>query len=451
MPALPQPRIGTVVLVSGHGRILKCGTTASGLSQGDCLQAPVWKNFSVPTKGDGGKSGFDQYSKKDIGCHNRWDSTSYTSYWRVRWFTIDAREGSSIAVFAKQNHVTAPAPLEKPKRLELHLTAMMTNASPHHRLRIRAWMRQHKHELDGSMADEELLRLPPAGRSYDVQETDNAPLLNQRRPRCRSAESISSPFQLDNESKSLRNETRTLVLPSPFGLMRGGGGGIRNPTPRHLPPPVRTDEHDNDKDDGSQHDPSMSDTATDPSLSSSIERRHAWDQRHSSSGIARAPRRLWVRVTGIGAPRSTLAPSSSSPLPPRAAASSDLKSIKGSASSRLSTTSSFRFSPPRLLDEDRCLSPTQPHYLHVEDSAALSLSYSLMGRARHMAIGMVHQFGWWGIVLAALTLLEGPVVATTLLFALPVIAATLSVFRRGTARQGRRASVLSPLKSIGFS
>jgi hypothetical protein len=298
------------------------------------------------------KSGFDGYFKQHIGCDQRFDSSLYTSYWRLRGFSIEAREGSSSPVFAQQNHVYCPCPAEKTKRLELHLTAMMTNASPHHRLRIRAWMRQHKHELDGSMADEELLRRPPAGRSYDAQETDNAPLLNQRRPRCRSAESISSPLQLDNESKSLRNETRTLVLPSPFGLMRGGGG-IRSPTPRHLPSPVRTDEHD--KDDGSQHDPSMSDTATDPSLSSSIERRHAADQRHSSSGIARMSRRLWVRVIGIGAPRSTPGPSLSSPRPPRAAASADPKSIKGSASSRLSTTTPFRFSPPRLLDEDRWL------------------------------------------------------------------------------------------------
>ena len=165
----------------------------------------------------------------------------------------------------------------------------------------------------------------------------------------------------------------------------------------------------------------------------------------SSSGIvARNSRRWWTRVIGIGSPRSMPAPSLPPPLPPpHAGDPAESKPFKASASSRPSTTSSFRFSTPRLLDEDRCLSPTQPRHLHAEDSAAMSLSYSVLRRARHMAIRVVHQLGWWGIFLAALTLLEGPVVAATLLVALPLIAATLSVLRNGTARGGLLVSVQS--------
>jgi hypothetical protein len=316
----------------------------------------------------------------------------------------------------------------------------MTTSSALHRRRLRSWTWQHKHELDGSIAREELLRRPTRGQSsltfrkLDVPETDAA--APRRRPRCRSADDLSS-----NKSKAVEGETRALVLPSPLGLLRGG---IRNVqlSPRHrAPSPVRSDHHGYDNGADSHHDPSSSDTETDPSLSSLGERRNAADQHHGGSGSDRKSR-WWVRVIGSGSSRQTPSASPSSPRPPLVAALSVPKSIKSSRSPRPS--SSFRFSPPRLLDEDRCLSPTQPRYLHVEDSAALSLSSSVLRRASQKAMHMVHQLGWWGIFLAALTLLEGPVVATTLLFALPLIAATLSVFRSGTARQGPRASVQSP-------
>lgn len=283
----------------------------------------------------------------------------------------------------------------------------MTTAPTGRRLRLRAWT-WHKHEWDGSTARETPLRRPTAclGASGSTVRKDDVavpdpdtapPVLQRTRPRCRSA---------DSGSRSSIHETRSLARPSPLGLVRGG---VRYLAPRpHRALPTSADERHGDKDADSHHDPSSSETEIDPSLSSSSGRKHAAeDHDHGRS-------RWWVRVIGIGTPHVSATPPSS--LPP-----------------------SFRVSTPRLLDEDRCLSPAQPRYLRAtENSAAQRLSSSVLRRARHQAVRMVHQLGWWGVLLAALTLLEGPVVATTLLFALPLTAATLCVVRNLRGAAGRR-------------